>query len=119
MVQLVGYVLRAIVLYKDKVVCVEYIINGKIISTQKELIEIFPIENVVFFEPEKDEKVSDGYYSYDPDSCLCPVDAFETGKKNNVPVIRTAMYYHFGEDEINKAIEWEKKQVGGGWWTYK
>lgn len=97
--------------------CAEYKINGKVISFQKELVKIFPLENIIFHTQDEESENSLNYSTYSPDSCLCPIDAFATAKKNNIRVIQTSMYYHFGEDEINKAIEWEKKQVGGGWWA--
>lgn len=86
--------------------CVEYRIAGKTVSTQGELMEIFPQEKIVMFDENK---------HFYPKDCLCPVDAWKTAEANNMKVISTAMYFHFGEDEINKAKEWEKKY--NGWWT--
>lgn len=87
--------------------CSEYCINGKIISYQKDLVEIFPINKIVFHDNQ----------SFKEDNCLCGIDAWETAKKNGIRVVQTAMYYHFGEDECNKAIAWEKSQGNLGWWS--
>jgi len=92
--------------------CIEYCINGKIISTQGELAKEITQEKIAMIK----DYLSDGEENvFNPEHCLCGVDAWQTAKNIGLPVMQTAMYYHFGDNEISIAIKWEKKNKG--WWT--
>lgn len=82
--------------------CKEYIINGKIISNQKELRDfINKALPFVFINSPKGDTC-----------CLCDVDVAEISNILNQPLAKSPMFYHFGNDEIQKAIkEYGKESV--------
>lgn len=100
--------------------CSEIIINGEIIRTQGELSKAIPISTFAYQKSIVINASTE--IEYQEDNCLCGIDAWQTGKNNNLRVVQTAMYYHFGEDECNKAITEEienNKRMGEKWENVK
>ena len=89
--------------------CVSYWYEGKEYSTIKEILEFIPRECLVIHNHESYKNVTD-------ESCLCPVDAFATGKKAGIRVVQTAMWYHFGDKECDIAIKHEEGESDHGWY---
>jgi hypothetical protein len=82
---------------------VSYWYEGKEYHTIKEILEFIPRECLVIHDDIVYNNITD-------DSCLCAVDAFATGKKVGIPVVQTAMWYHFGDRECAIAIKQEESE---------
>jgi hypothetical protein len=88
---------------------VSYWYEGKEYHTIKEILEFIPRECLVIHDDIVYNNITD-------DSCLCAVDAFATGKKVGIPVVQTAMWYHFGDRECAIAIKQEESEGELGWY---
>jgi len=88
--------------------CSTYLYDGKEYSTIKEILEFIPRECFVI-KPTWTAEISD-------ESCLCPIDAFATGKQANMRVVQSPMYYHWGNKECEIAIKDQESLDDCGWY---
>ena len=87
--------------------CVEYFFGNKKQATiQSELVEIIPLENIVFY---KDWGEDNSNPSFEPNSCLCSVNAWATAKKNNMRIVQSSLGYYFGDEACEAEIKWQKE----------
>jgi len=82
--------------------CSEYVINGKTYSTVKDLIALMPMKSIPFTLVSEADKYPDSQKSQ---WCLCSVDEKKFAKLLNVPIANSGIYFHFGQDEIDKATK--------------